>query len=64
MAKEKKQDERSFAITCNKEGFWRAGRQWSREPIIVKESELTSEQWKLLREEPRITIKPAEPEQS
>lgn len=47
-------------IRAARDGFRRAGRAWSREPVEVSLAELSAVQIALLEAEPLITIEPVE----
>ena len=52
--------EEALRVTCVKDGFWRGGRQWTREPIVVPVSKLTPAQRALIEAEPRLKVESIE----
>lgn len=50
-----------LSITARREGWWRAGRQWSAEPTIVAVADLTAEQIEMIRDDPNLIVSPAHP---
>ena len=50
-----------LSITARREGWWRAGRQWSAEPTIVAVADLTAEQIEMIRDDPHLIVSPAHP---
>jgi len=51
-------------ITCEREGFWRAGVRHSRTPTLYPDGHFTPEQMELLIAEPKLTVEVvAEPEE-
>lgn len=50
-----------LSITARREGWWRAGRQWSAEPTIVAVAEFTAEQIEMIRDDPHLIVTPAHP---
>jgi hypothetical protein len=47
---------KALKIACSKDGFWRAGRQWFREPVIVPLADLDNKQLALITKEPKLTV--------
>lgn len=58
---------KALKVTCSKDGFWRAGRQWTREPVIVPIDSIDNKQLALITGEPKLTVEhidvPAEDEE-
>lgn len=48
-----------FEVSAMRDGFRRAGRAWTREPVFLTEDDITREQYDLLIDEPNIRIVPA-----
>ncbi len=46
--------------SCSRDGFWRGGIQWFKEPKIVRLDDLTEEQVKLIRAEKRLSVEEVE----
>lgn len=46
----------AIRVTSAREGFRRAGRPWSAQPITVPVAEFTAEQLAQLRAEPMLTV--------
>ncbi len=51
-----------YAISASRDGFRRAGREWSREATVVAEGDLAPEQLEALRDDKNITVTPCAPE--
>jgi outer membrane protein TolC len=45
-----------LAVTSSRDGFWRAGRQWTKATTTIRLSELTDEQADQLVDEPMLTV--------
>jgi hypothetical protein len=50
----------ALKVTCKKESFLRAGRQWTKEPKTVLITDLTQGQVKVLKAEPMLIVEEVE----
>ena len=55
-------DPTHYAVSAARDGFRRAGRAWSRTPVVVPAGDLDDEALAALRADPSITIVPTGPE--
>ena len=51
-------DHTHLTITSRRPGFWRAGRQWTAEPVTVATDDFEPEQIQALRDEPMLIVTP------
>lgn len=47
---------KALRITCVVDGFWRAGRQWSKQPITVPLDDLNNKELKLITGEAKLAV--------
>lgn len=48
-----------YQVISRRAGWWRAGRQWPLEPVVVDRDDLTAEQMQMLRDDPVLIVLPA-----
>lgn len=47
-----------YQVISRRAGWWRAGRQWPEEPVVVSSDDLTAEQLQMLHDDPMLIVQP------